>query len=80
MIPYFIVFLLLMLPLKKKYINNWCFFILLIFTILRWDVGWDYRVYYKLAENINLNQIPLFINNQDIFMYLSKSGSWNYIQ
>ena len=61
MIPYFLIFFLILLPIKKRYINNWCFLLLLLFTIIRWDVGWDYRWYYSLAGNKDLNVIPLFL-------------------
>ena len=80
MIPYFLIFFLILLPIKKRYINNWCFLLLLLFTIIRWDVGWDYRWYYSLAGNKDLNVIPLFLEKQDIYKYLNLAGSWWYLR
>lgn len=80
MIPYFLIFFLLLFPVKKRYINNWCFILLLLFTVIRWDVGWDYRWYYLLAENKELNVIPLFFEKQDIYKYLNLAGSWWYLR
>ena len=70
MIPYFFIFFLLLLPLKKQHINNWCFLLLLIFTIIRWDVGYDYRIYYSLANSFEVRYLiisSLFINNGNFF-------------
>lgn len=80
MIPYFLIFFLLLFPVKKRYTNNWCFILLLLFTVIRWDVGWDYRWYYSLAENKELNGIPLFFEKQDIYKYLNLAGSLWYLR
>ena len=80
MIPYFFIFFLLFLPLKKQHINNWCFLLLLIFTIIRWDVGYDYRIYYSLANSFELKKLPLFINNEEIIKYLTSKLSFVYLK
>ena len=80
MIPYFFIFFLLLLPLKKQHINNWCFLLLLIFTIIRWDVGYDYRIYYSLANSFELKKLPLFINNEEIIKYLTSKLSFVYLK
>lgn len=80
MIPYFLIFCTFLLPIKKRNINKMYFSILLIFAIIRWDVGMDYRWYYSLAENRNLNQIPLFFDEKIIHKYIELVGSWGYLR
>lgn len=58
MIIYFIIFILLILTRFLKNKNFWCFFILFIFSAIRFDVGADFPIYYSLAERkefINLS-------------------------
>lgn len=80
MLVYILIFFLLLFPVKKKRINNWCFFILILFTIIRWDIGWDYREYYFLAQNNKLDIIPLFLKKDSIYEYSNLIGSLGYLR
>lgn len=81
MFPYILVYFLLLVPIKKRYINNWCFFILLVFIIIRFDVGWDYRWYYVLGEQQKLIRLPLLINTDSFSEYYHYGvGVFDYLR
>lgn len=55
---------------NKKNINNLCFIIIFLFMGFRYDVGWDFRWYYALAQKT-------YLNKYSIFMTLKDLGGWN---
>lgn len=71
MLVYMLIFGYFLL-LKKVKNNLWYFIPLLLITILRYDIGWDYRWYYRLAEGYKLYSLPLFINKEKIFHYVNQ--------
>lgn len=77
MLVYILVFLILLF-LKKKYINKLGVFILLLLAIFRYDIGWDYRSYYYLASRYEFLEIPFF--PQNIMTYIEKFDwkVWQY--
>lgn len=52
LIPYILLFVVALLNLKKntKSSNNWAFFILVVFSALRYEVGYDYYSYYEIID------------------------------
>lgn len=77
MLIYIFIFLVLLF-IKKKYHSSLSFSILILFTILRYDVGWDYRWYYHLAKRHEFLEIPFFPKN--ILNYINKFDweVWEY--
>lgn len=63
MTAYFIVYILLILTKFLKNKNFWCFFILFIFSAIRFDVGADFHIYYSLAERKELINLSLLKEN-----------------
>ena len=62
MLAYILIFLLLLF-ISKRYIDSLGIIILLIFAIIRYDIGWDYRWYYYLATRYEFVEIPFFPQN-----------------
>lgn len=58
MYPYFIIFFLLLI-LPSKNINKLAFILLLLFLGIRYNIGFDFSGYYKLAENYKMFGFPL---------------------
>lgn len=51
---------------NKKNINNLCFTIIFLFMGFRYDVGWDFRWYFTLAQKIYLNKYSIFMTLKDL--------------
>ena len=51
---------------NKKNTNNLCFTIIFLFMGFRYDVGWDFRWYYALAQKIYLNKYSIFLTMKDL--------------
>lgn len=82
MLIYILIFILLF-SIRSKRSNNIYFFILLIFTVIRFDVGWDYRWYYSLATRYEFNEFSIFMKLNEILTYISTNSSkafdsWNF--
>lgn len=77
MLIYILIFLILLF-LRSKYIDRISFIILLLFSTLRHDIGWDYRWYYYLASRYEFLEIPFF--PQNIMSYIEKFDweVWQY--
>lgn len=77
MLAYILIFLLLLF-IPKKYIGNLGIIVLLVFAIIRYDVGWDYRWYYHLATRYEFGIIPFF--PQNIMNYIGRFDweVWQY--
>lgn len=74
MIPYFIIFfLLVVLPLKN--INKFAFILLLMFLSIRYNIGSDFPTYYKLGKEYEMFGTPLFVTLND---YLGGEGYLYY--
>lgn len=75
MIPYMLLYLIIASVgyikfQNKKIINNICFMTIFIFMGFRYDVGWDFRTYFSLAQKTNLNKYS-------IFMTVKNLGAWD---
>lgn len=71
MIPYVLLYLIIVsigyIKLEnKKNINNLCFIIIFLFMGFRYDVGWDFRWYFALAQKIYLNKYSIFMTLKDL--------------
>lgn len=81
MLAYILIFFLLFFS-KNKRSNNICFVILLIFTVMRFDVGWDYRWYYILATKDEFVNLSFFVTKDEILNFIASNNwdfvSWNY--
>lgn len=80
MLAYFIVFFMLIIVPKffnKKRTNTICFFILFIFSAIRFDIGWDFRWYYTLANKFDYIKYDLFINQNEV-MKIGSQQFWIY--
>ncbi len=55
---------------NKKNINNLCFIIIFLFMGFRYNVGWDFRWYFALAQKTYLNKYSIFMTLKDI-------GAWD---
>ncbi|MGL4803095.1 MAG: EpsG family protein [Cetobacterium sp.] len=51
---------------NKKKINNICFIIIFLFMGFRYDVGWDFRWYFPLAQKTYLNKYSIFMTLKDL--------------
>lgn len=67
---YFIVFFIILFSAKylvaKNSINKICFFILFIFSAIRFDIGSDFRWYYNLAVKNNYLEYNFFISAKEV--------------
>ena len=80
MLAYFIVFFMLIIVPKffnKKRTNTICFLILFIFSAIRFDIGWDFRWYYALANKFDYIKYDLFISINEI-MEIESQQFWIY--
>lgn len=80
MLSYFIVFFMLIIIPKffnKKRTNTICFFILFIFSGVRFDIGWDFRWYYVLANKFNYIKYDFFIDLNEV-MDIRDWQFWEY--
>lgn len=82
MLIYILIFVLLF-SIRSKRSNNIYFFILLIFTVIRFDVGWDYRWYYSLATRYEFNEFNLFMKLDEVLNYINNNSdkafdSWKF--
>ena len=82
MLAYILIFFLLFFS-KSRKSNNKYFLILLIFTIMRFDIGWDYRWYYSLGARYEFNELSIFIRLDEILNYMNNNISkaydiWNF--
>lgn len=73
---YIIVFSLIFFLKNDKRVNIFCFTVLTLFTILRFDVGWDYRWYYHLAGRYDFEKLNLFIKLNEILEYIKIYNDW----
>lgn len=79
MLVYILIFLYFLIIKSKK--TNKYFFILLILMALRYDVGWDYLTYYRLAARKEFVEIPLFLEKKELFKYMelfNMEDVWGY--
>lgn len=60
MSPYIIIFFIICLLKKNKYINVLCFLTIFIFMGSRYEVGQDWTLYYPIAKNIEYTKFSLF--------------------
>ena len=73
MVIYVLIFFIIYFFSKKKS-NIVGYLSLLLLTIFRFDVGWDFRWYYHLATRTDFKILPLFFNEVDYYNYLSTYG------
>lgn len=84
MLSYIIIFFsLLIIPqiFPKRFHNSICFFILLIFMSIRFNVGWDFRWYYPLGEKFHFLNYSIFLDLKDAIIIMEESFDkylWNY--
>ena len=62
MIPYIIVFIILLLIKNNKKSNLYCFILIFLFMGSRYEVGKDWDIYYPIAESIEFSKYSLFYN------------------
>lgn len=75
MVMYIFIFFLLIILSKlftKKYTNNICFIILFIFSAIRFDVGWDFQVYYSLATKFDYLKYSIFITKSETLLKINQ--------
>lgn len=74
MIPYFLLFISIFVMghikyKSKKSINNWCASLIFLFMGFRYDVGWDFRWYFPLAQRTDLRVYSIFSTIGDIGIF-----------